>query len=111
MCCSHTYLWSKEGERRQEHAPGPGVSSMVDAASPSSPVVSRFRDNVYEKQNKTKQDPKDKWVSLYKMLCAAEVNALPHPCDVLTTKASCVLTSQLYRCAWILPIPPRGCSI
>lgn len=66
---------------------------------------------VYEKQNKTKQDPKEKWFSLYKMLCAAEVNALPHPCDVLTTKASCVLTSQLYRCAWILPIPPRGCSI
>lgn len=95
MCCSHTCLWSKEGRRRQEHAPGPGVSSVVSAASPRSPVVSRFTDNIYEKvKNKTKQDLKEKWVSLYKMLCAAKVNVSPHPCDdILTTKASGRLTN------------------
>lgn len=60
-----------------------------------SPVVSKFTDNIYEKvKNKTKQDLKEKWVSLYKMLCAAKVNVSPHPCDdILTTKASGRLTN------------------
>lgn len=60
----------------------PRCVSVVNAASLHSPVVSRFTDNIYEKiKNKTKQDLKEKWVSLYKVLCAAEVNVCPHPCD------------------------------